>query len=241
LPKRKKNPVGLVLNKLPQGGALAGPWHLILDEEFTEPTFNTNLWQLNWDGEGGVQNGVPTYAANAAIVPTKGLVLTLASATSGASINTNPTWSAGPGFQFVNGYFEFQATFPNNNGAWCAGWMTGQSPWPNTGEFDVAETFSGDGKLTVGNYHYYNGGDQSANDPNPITGALGVSHVFGVDWEPGVANFYIDGVLHNQLVPPLLAANIVTAPQYLVFNYGLNGTAVPGSQMIVRYARVWQH
>jgi beta-glucanase (GH16 family) len=226
--------VGLLLEKLPTSG-VTGPWHLIFDEEFNGSSLNTNRWTPYWFSNGNVVNNVNCYSANVSVTPAHGLELLLAGANSGSVVSSNP--STNPvGFQFTYGYVESQITFPNNND-WSAGWILG-NPYPS-GEFDYAETDIPN-ELTVGNYHYGTGDGTAVNDPSPISGALGVSHVFGLDWQPNQANFYYDGTLHHSITGSI----IVSTPQYLIFNHGATSSSDAsgaGSKVTVRYVRVWQH
>lgn len=228
--------MGLALDLLPASG-VAGPWHLILDEEFAGASLNSQLWTPYWFSNGTAMNNVNCYAANTSVVPGTGLVLTLAAANSGSLISSNPSVSP-TGFQCTYGYFEAQVIFPANND-WNAFWTLGQNPSAGTGEFDIAET-NIPTEISVGNYHYGSGDNTSINDPSPISGATGVAHVFGLDWQPNQANFYYDGTLHHSIS----GAVVVSTPQYIIFNHGATSSVDAsgvGSKVVVRYVRVWQH
>ena len=225
--------MGIVLDRLPP---IPGPWHLILDEEFNTNSLNTQLWTPYWFSNGNVMNNVDCYAANVS-VDNNGLELLLSGANNGALISSNPNTSP-VGFQFTYGYIEFEMTLPNNND-WNAGWILGQNPTAGTGEFDIAET-NIPTEISVGNYHYGSGDNTAINDPSPISGALGIPHIFGLDWQPNQANFYYDGTLHNSIT----GAMIVSTPQYIIFNHGATSNtdaSGAGSVVNVKYVRVWQH
>ena len=165
------------------------------------------------------------------------LNLHLAGANSGAVVTSNPNLVT-PGFHFTYGYIEFKATFPNNN-AWTAGWTLSDTcsytggDWTG-GEFDIAESL-GDW-LSLGNYHWGHP-EQTLNGLSVGTAPLGSPHVYGMYWQPGRADFYIDGTLDYSIT-----ANVVGAPQYLIFNIGNStpgDTGPVGSQVTVNYVRVW--
>jgi outer membrane biosynthesis protein TonB len=206
---------------------------LLLDEDFSKlTTFDDSVFAHDWWTSTGKMNNVDTDPNNVALENGQ-LVLTLSSQTDGALVSTNPNNAgASPGFQFTYGYAEWKATFPNNNSSWCAVWLD-SLPWPDNGEFDMGETYAGNGELSVGNFHYSGG---AVNDPNPVKGALGVPHVFGLYWAKGQADFYLDGVLHHSIPGGI----VTSAPQFLIANHGVNGTAVVGAQFLIDYVRVWQ-
>ena len=229
--------MGLCLDILPQGGALAGPWHMILDEEFSEGNLNTQLWTPYWFTDGNSMNNVNCYKNNVSL-GSDGLELLLAGANNGALVSSNPNTSP-VGFQFLYGYVEMQITFPANND-FSAGWLLGQNPTAGNGEFDIAETNIAT-LLSCGNYHYGANDATAINDPSPVANALGVTHTFGLNWQPGVAQFYLDNVLRPVSIP---GGAVVSSPQYLIFNHGATSSADAsgaGSNVVVRYVRVWQH
>ena len=223
---------GFAKKPMPYGG-IPGPWVMIFNDEFRGGSLNQSIWAPNWFGEGGTMNNVATYKANVS-VGANGLALLLPAAGQGSLISSNPNGGAATGFQFSYGYLEAMVTFPVNND-WSSFWTDGQN-WPITGEFDIAEPENQ--IMSVGNYHYT--GPTTINDPSPIAGAMGTPHIFGLDWQPSQANFYIDGVLHHSITGGI----IVSSPQYIIFNHGAtsptDGTGA-GSSVYVRYVRVWQH
>ena len=228
--------MGLALDVLPSSGVL-GPWHLVFNDEFLTSSLNTQIWTPYWFTDGNVMNNTDCFAANVSVDPSQGLILPLKGANSGSLVSSNPSTSP-KGFQYTYGDSEAQVTVPNNTD-WNAYWTLGQNPsgMPGTGEQDIAET-NIPTQIAVGNYHYGNGDNTAINDPSPIAGAVGTPHIFGLDWSPGVANFYYDGTLHHSIT----GAPVTTYPQYLIFNHGVNtpgdGSGV-GSSVVVRYVRVW--
>lgn len=208
---------------------LPGLSRIIFEDAFT--TLDPNKWSLNWFGDGGVMNNVGTYKANVSVGP-NGLALGLSAPGRGSLISTVKSAGAGSDFTFTYGYVEFEATFPNNND-WCSGWMS-DLKLPGAGEFDIAEQM---GAQISSNYHY--AGPTADNDPSPLGGLLGVSHVFGLHWTPGSAVFYVDGQVHRTITGP----EIVATPQYLIFNHGASSpsdSSGVGSEFVVKYVRVWQ-
>jgi len=103
-------------------------------------------------------------------------------------------------FAQAYGRFEMRARFPQAEvaGVQSSLWMFPQEltygPWPDSGEIDIAEWFSGWGDLVVPNLHY--NGEQ--NDPyrTSYTCELGdpaAFHTYAVDWTPTSITFVYDG------------------------------------------------
>jgi hypothetical protein len=216
------------------GGATTGAsgWGSpTFDDEFTnDSSLNTTDWASSWFN-GGSMNGVSTSASNVSV---SGGVLNmeLSSTSSGSLISSDPGGGAGTGFQFTYGFAEAEIDFPGSGSSiynWPAFWTDGQS-WPADGESDIAE---GLGTLTS-NYH----SPQGANNSNTISGTWSNGyHTYGLDRTPGEDYIYWDGKLVRSY-----ASDDGGAPEYLIFNVGTGNTTVTGSgsDMKVKYARVWQ-
>ena len=207
---------------------------LIFNQDFTTQTsLDTSVWHPSWFSE-ATMNGVTTDPANVSVVNGQ-LVLTLASATSGALVNTNPA-TASKGFLYTYGYAEASITFPSVNGHlvnWPAFWTECQD-WENGGESDIAEVLNS--QMTT-NYHYRVKGVDSPQSSGPIAGNWTGKHRYGMLWTPGLQAIYFDGVLvHTR------TTNVTTAPQYLILNIGNGqGNAIEvGGKVLVDYVRVWQ-
>jgi beta-glucanase (GH16 family) len=207
---------------------------LLLNEDFsTQTSLNTKIWTPDWFTPTSKQNGVTTDPKNVSLVNGQ-LVLTLASATDGAAVSSNPDdgVSGHTGFQFTYGYVEASITFPSVSGKlvnWPAFWTNGQN-WPATEEFDIAEVLGGN--MTT-NYHSAalpNGGN-SGTIPGTWTG----KHVYSELWTSGKQTVYFDGVEVFSR-----SCNATGAPQYLIFTHGVSGTPAIGAMLLIDYVRVWE-
>lgn len=203
----------------------------VFEDDFNGSSLDTNKWAPSWFG-GGTMNEVSTSPANVA-VSGGNLILTLASSTSGALVNTNPDDAAVTPFEMTTGYAEARIYFPGNGTDvcnWPAWWITGQNH-PLTGENDIAE---GLGTMTV-NYHSISGSHNQGTVPGVWTNAF---HTYAIHRKVGSCDVYYDGTLVKSY-----STDDNEAPQYLIFNVGTSAsrTQVFGaaSRVYVDYVRVW--
>lgn len=217
---------------VPVGGPNGITWSApVFEDNFNGTSLNTNKWAPSWFN-GGTMNEVSTSPANVA-VSGGNLILTLASTSSGALVNTNPDDAAGTPFEMTTGYAEARINFPGNGTTvynWPAWWITGQDH-PLTGENDIAE---GLGTMTV-NYHSISGSRNQGTVPGVWVNAF---HTYALHRKVGSCDVYYDGTLVKSY-----ATDDGEAPQYLIFNVGTKSsrTQVFGaaSRMYVDYVRVW--
>jgi hypothetical protein len=199
-----------------------GSWSLIFDDEFNGSAINTSVWDEH-DGWTN-QNDVTDHAGN--VTEGGGLAtLTLASSSSGATIETRQT-------QFAVGDFaEARVEFAGSGTTiydWPAWWTSGPN-WPAAGENDVAE---GLGTLTI-NYHSPSGAHNTGTVSGDWAGAF---HTFGIYRGAGYCDVYWDG----QLVRHYSTDDNGQA-QYLLFTIGASNVLQfgPAGQLQVDYVRVW--
>jgi beta-glucanase (GH16 family) len=129
-------------------------------------------------------------------------------------------------FAQTYGYFEVRVEVATGPGMWSSAWMLpADKSWPP--EFDLLEAFgapnaNGDGagnqawqnQITVnhaqdfGAWHPVSGGDIHT-----------TYHTYGVDWEPDVTTWYIDGVQTVQRATP----STTNKPMYLLLDLSVGG------------------
>ena len=217
---------------VPVGGPSGITWQAPdFEDNFDGTSLNTNKWASSWFN-GGSMNNVTTSPANVA-VSGGNLILTLASVSSGALVNTNPDDAAGTPYEFTTGYAEARINFPGNGTDvynWPAWWVTGQNH-PETGENDIAE---GLGTMTV-NYHSTSGAHNQGTVPGVWTNAF---HTYALHRKVGSCDVYYDGNLVKSY-----STEDGEAPHYLIFNVGQSGSRTKvygtGSRVLVDYVRVW--
>lgn len=173
-------------------------------------------------------------------------------------------------FKFSYGYAEAKMRLPKGSGLWPAFWLlngyyVGEQP-----EIDIMEARGGSPDLISHNFHTYNGdlnpSDSVSQHPDPDLGFAGNFHRYGVRWQPGRLDFYIDReIVHTYEDEDFNAAdfpgkNYDEAPvpyqnMYVIANLAAGGNffihpddpyvspvdpnAVPAS-LDIDYIRVWQ-
>ncbi len=216
---------------VPVGGPVGANWGApAFEDNFNGTALDTSRWAPTWF-KGGTQNNVVTSASNVSVSGGY-LRLTLASSTSGASINTAPNDVSPNPFTFTYGYAEARIYFPGSGTSiynWPAWWTVGLA-WPGNGENDIAE---GLGSMTV-NYHSNAGASNQGTVPGVWSNTF---HTYGLYRQPGWCDVYYDGVWVKGY-----ATNDNGAPHSLILNIGSGyGPARYGTdyQMLVDYVRVW--
>lgn len=217
--------------------------NLVLDDEFTnDAALNTKIWGYGttpWGSE--AQGTCCLVRSQDTYLTATGLVNTTEEGPfTGAS---GTVYDYGDGWIWLRpsqwrtyGYLEIEAQYPNETGAWPAFWML-QSGWPP--EIDIAEYRGAPlGYMTEA---FYNANSvwstTTVRDAgNSFTGW----HTYGLEWEPGVLNWYIDGVLKKSDTDPL----VPSTPMYVILSGGAdcssaNGTGFP-NKFTIAYFRWYQ-
>ena len=218
---------------------MPGSWTLAFDDDFSGTSLDTSKWQPDWFNSSMYLNGSRTDPNNVSVANGM-LTLTLASASDGAAVATNPAGGVSPGFQMGCGYIEGRIQFPGSGSTiydWPAFWTSSQN-WPSTGEIDMFEGLSG---FATSNYHS-GGATQSSTNVQNLSGQIpgtwsGAFHIYGVDRQPGQDTIYWDG----QKIRSYPTYDNC-APQYLLVNIGAGsygGPLVNGAQVKVDYVRAW--
>ena len=126
-----------------------------------------------------------------------------------------------PKFDFQYGYFEARVKIPSGQGLWPAFW-TGNSDgsWPP--EIDVMEILGNAPDTWYGTVHYSTAQQQNNGDGTSWVGPDFSQdwHSFGVDWEPGVLVWYIDGVERKRVAA---ADEVQSKRAFLMANLAVGG------------------
>ena len=82
-------------------------------------------------------------------------------------------------------------------------------------------------------HYHYSGGAPGGYPSGNFVGW----HIYTCTWEPGVINWYYDGILVGSQT-----SGVVSSPQYLILNYSINSSDTPSvpNTMLVDYVKVWQ-
>ncbi|RRD04156.1 glycoside hydrolase family 16 protein [Arachnia propionica] len=161
------------------------------------------------------------------------------------------------------GYFEARVKLPTNGSStWPAFWMSPEKStygsWPRSGEIDVFEAKGFDKKFIAANAHWGINDSKRRQQPGHAPVAdVGQWHTYGVKWEPGKLEYYLDGKLFHT-IDNFRSPNATSHPGpfnipfYLRLNMAVGGTYLrPHSDanqsldklpavMEVDHVRVWQ-
>ena len=153
-------------------------------------------------------------------------------------------------FKFVHGYAEMRARIPRGRGLWPAFWLlngyyVGQQP-----EIDILEVLGQNPQQTFHTYHWLGQdgirlSDQGMTDNgDPAMGYADGFHTYGVRWQRGRIDWYIDG----NVVHTYQGEDVPYQAMYLIANLAVGGnwpgspdsdTEFPAS-LDIDYIRVYQ-
>ena len=142
---------------------------------------------------------------------------------------------------------EARAQVPVGKGYWPAFWLLNAYYDQDRPEIDIME-FIGDNQDTAYHtFHYYDAAGELRSTKSEPTFPIDYSadfHTFGVEWEPGRATFYVDGIARHTIVDPKMAQE----EMYIIANTAIGGwwpgdpddtTPFPGEYKI-DYIRAYQ-
>jgi len=148
-------------------------------------------------------------------------------------------------FKFVSGYAEFGAKLPKGSGLWPAFWLLNGYYVDQQPEIDIMEFRGENPNEIIHSYHFTN--DEGIQE-NESTTTVGVDfteeyHAYGVHWQPGKIDWYIDG----ELVHTITGERVSSQVMYIILNLAVGGNfvgevdegALPADYSI-DYVRVWQ-
>ncbi len=150
-------------------------------------------------------------------------------------------------FKFTYGYVEARVKLPRGRGFWSAFWLLNAYYVDRKPEIDIMEHIGHDPDLVFHTYHYF---DEEGNlRSTESSGSSGVDytddyHVFSVEWKPGTAIFYVDGVERHRISDSKMS----NQEMYIIANTAIGGwwpgspdesTRFPGEYSI-DYIRAWQ-
>ncbi|MGD0528166.1 MAG: glycoside hydrolase family 16 protein [Polyangiaceae bacterium] len=234
----------------------APDWQLSWSDEFTEGSLDATKWNVDTgDSFGTGQEDYDTPRPVNLSVSGGNLVLTArAESYQGASYTSARIETQGK-FAQAYGRFEARIQIPAGQGLWPAFWLLGDdyasAGWPQCGELDIMEERGATPGTVLGSMHgpggdsytaaFSLGGDASFSDD---------FHVFALEWEPGVARWYVDGQLYETQSADMLPASqtwVFDHPFFVILDLAVGGSfggpitsATPMPQsMLVDYVRVY--
>lgn len=145
-------------------------------------------------------------------------------------------------FKFVHGYVEIKAKLPEGGGLWPAFWLLHSYYVWKQPEIDIMEF---DGAVTDVIHHNYHWHDGAYHSEGYYQGAVPFSdsyHTYGVSWEPGKIEWYIDG----QITRTFTGENVSLQLSNLIINLAVGGDFVGAidsnfpADLLIDYVRVYQ-
>jgi hypothetical protein len=238
---------------LPNG--VPGTWALILNEEFSANGLNTALWTPEWPS--GPMSGQCTSPSLVSQPGNGYLYLQVRAQEStcggtkhpdtGSLVESNPADGkpGHSGFLYSYGYVEWHVYIVGWGGEEQGCPRGGCIPdWPALWSFpenEETEIDTMEGLKGQACFHFWRHLEPAYQVGGCAAGSYAGWHTYGVDWEPGLLKYYYDGTK----VWEYSSGDIKSTPQYLIMDevppgsYG--GHLVVPDEIVVDYARVWQH
>jgi beta-glucanase (GH16 family) len=220
-------------------------YRLVFAEEFDGKRLNTSRWQsaLPW---GRTNKDEYQYYSASALKQRGGqLTITASKTASHGKQYTSGAITTASSYTFKYGYTEMRAQLPAGAGLWSAFWLMTRKPGVFD-EIDVVELVGSDPNKANLVLHYGTANNRgkamgSYRGPDCSAGF----HTFGVDWEPNLLVWYIDGVERYRVTQ-----HVPKDPMFLIANLTVGGpdswsgppdryTVFPG-RMVIDSIRVYQ-
>lgn len=232
---------------------------LVMEENFdTNGAPNSSIWGYDIGGNGWGNNELQYYTDRPEnIVVENGVLKITARQESymGSGFTSARILTKGK-FQQKYGRIEARIKLPWGKGLWPAFWMLGAdidtNSWPACGEIDIMEYLGNDPTTVLGTVHGpgYSGGESISKSYSLTNSRFDTDfHVFGIEWGETYLNYYVDGVLYNQVTPEDVTGEwVFNKPFFIILNMAVGGN-LPGSpnqdtvfpqEMLVDYVRVYQ-
>jgi len=191
----------------------AGTYQLVWNEDFTEASLDTDVWNIEVNGEGGGNNELQYYCekgVSVGVEPSTGkhcLILTATKENYNGRDCTSGRVNSKNKMYYTFGKIEARIKFPNTaNGLWPAFWQMGnnydQVGWPRCGETDIIEIGHQNAFATNKQDRYFNGAmhvgarwDAVWSEANSVTWDYSVEdtfHIVTMIWTPTSIDMYMD-------------------------------------------------
>jgi beta-glucanase (GH16 family) len=158
--------------------------------------------------------------------------------------------------EFTYGRVEARLNLPEGQGIWPAFWMLGANfpevGWPDSGEIDIMEYIGAEPRSTHGTIHgpgFYGSGGLGMRYifDEPVADDF---HIFGIEWEPEIIRWTIDGEVFHTATPETLYGGtwVFDHDFFILINVAVGGNW-PGNpndstefpqEMLVDWVRVYQ-
>lgn len=239
-------------------------YELVWSDEFDGTGIDTSVWNHEIGGGGWGNNELQYYtnrSENSRIENGK-LVIEARAESYGGNDYTSARMTTQGKMFWTYGRMEARIKLPYGQGMWPAFWMMPEQywnpGWPESGEIDIMEAIN-TMDWVKSSLHYgqndpmNHGSSGTAQYYHPGGGSFSHDfHVYGMEWEPGIFKFFVDGVQIGSLTSWWSTYEAFPAPFNRNFFFILNiavggnwpgspdGTTVFPQQMLVDYVRVYQ-
>lgn len=231
-------------------------WQQTFEENFDGTDLDMNKWKKTdfWGLHTYLSDGDQQCYADANVVVDAGKANLIAKNEVPQACNPDPgtlLYTSGmistSQFTQAYGYFEFRAKLPAGKGldALVRLAIPGGSFPPRPPEIIPIELLGNDPTNAILRYSYVNDIGNVENVISNVTGAWSSDyHVYGVDWQPGLIIYYVDGVEKYRYANP----NVYSNPLYVVANLAVgniragspDASTVFPATMSLDYVKVWQ-
>lgn len=197
------------------GMAMAQDYQLVWNEDFTDGTLDTQVWNIEVNGDGGGNNELQYYCekgVSLGVEPTTGkhcLILTATKEEYHSRHCTSGRVNTKNKMYYTFGRIDARIKFPRTaNGLWPAFWQMGnnydQVGWPKCGETDIIELGHQNAFSNGTQDRYFNGAmhvgpkwDAVWSDAQSVTWDYSVEdtfHIVSMIWTPTSIDMYMDDV-----------------------------------------------
>jgi beta-glucanase (GH16 family) len=239
-----------------------GEWKLVWSDEFEADAgelINGAYWTCEVGGHGWGNAELQYYTDRVENVSHDGdghLVITAREESYRGNDYTSGRCITMDKVEFTYGRVEARINLPEGQGIWPAFWMLGadfpEVDWPDSGEIDIMEYVGKEPRSTHGTVHgpeFYGSGGLGLRYvfDEPVADDF---HVFGIEWEPEIIRWTIDGEVFHTVTPETLYGGtwVFDHDFFILINVAVGGhwpgnpdntTEFP-QEMLVDWVRVYQ-
>lgn len=128
-------------------------------------------------------------------------------------------------FSFTHGYIEIRAKYPGGKGMWPCFWlMPEHQSWPP--EFDIGEYYGGQKKMHYGLAYGNMLTPQWDSTGDTETDFVNEWHTIALEWTPGRAVWYVDGVAKKTITADYVPA----IPMYVILSNSVSSRLGPSGE-----------